>query len=105
MSEMIVVFCTCGSEAEAESISTGLVERRLAACVNISPIRSIYRWQGKIESAVEWQLQIKTSESFFDKVSAAIQAAHSYELPEIIAIPIAAGSPAYLQWLGDSLGA
>jgi periplasmic divalent cation tolerance protein len=102
--EPIIVLCACGSEAEAEAIAHHLVSNRLAACVNISaPVRSVYRWQGKVESAPEWLLTIKTARSRFDEIAAAIQALHSYELPEIIALPITAGSAPYLKWIADSL--
>src|SRR5271168_1433023 len=81
--EHLLVLCACGSEAEAEEIADQIVSRNLAACVNISaPVRSVYRWQGKIESATEWLLTIKTARSRFEDLSAAIQSLHSYELPE-----------------------
>jgi periplasmic divalent cation tolerance protein len=100
----IAVLCACGSEVEAEEIASRLVELNLAACVNISsPVRSFYRWQGKLENATEWLLTIKTVQSRFDELSAAIQALHSYELPEIIAMPIAAGFPPYLKWIAESV--
>jgi periplasmic divalent cation tolerance protein len=102
----IVVFCTCGSEGEAESIASELVGRKLAACVNITaPVRSVYRWQGKIESAAEWMLVIKTTQEVFPALTAAIHDLHSYEVPEIISLPITAGSPAYLKWIEDSTNA
>lgn len=102
----IVVFCTCGSEGEAEQIASELVSQSLAVCVNITaPVRSVYRWQGKIESATEWMLIVKTSQHLFDELSAAILALHSYEVPEIIAVPLCAGSPAYLRWMESSLNA
>jgi periplasmic divalent cation tolerance protein len=101
--EHILVFCACGSEAEAEEIADCLVSQNLAACVNISaPVRSVYRWQEKIESAPEWLLTIKTTRVRFDDISVAIQELHSYELPEIIALPIVAGFPPYLKWITDS---
>jgi periplasmic divalent cation tolerance protein len=82
-----------------------LVEARLAACGNIlrSPVRSIYRWKEKIESAKEVLLLIKTSRHSFPAVQAAIKRLHSYEVPEIIALPIAAGSHSYLSWLAESV--
>ena len=102
--EYIFVLCACRSEAEAEEIASRLVSNRLAACVNISaPVRSVYRWQGKVESAPEWLLTIKTERSRFDDLAAAIQAIHSYELPEIVALPIAAGFAPYLKWITDSV--
>lgn len=77
-----------------------LVERRLAACVNIvTPVRSIYRWQGAIEEATEWLLIIKSSRARFAELAEAIRAEHSYELPEVVALPIVEGSAAYLAWL------
>jgi periplasmic divalent cation tolerance protein len=102
----IVVFCTCGSEGEAESIATELVKQHLAACVNISaPVRSVYHWQGKIESAPEWMLIIKTTQDAFPALSAVIQDLHSYEVPEIICVPVTAGSPAYLKWMDGAIHA
>jgi periplasmic divalent cation tolerance protein len=96
--------CACGSEAEAEEIATQLVEQRLAACVNVSsPVRSIYRWQGKVESAPEWLLTAKTTQARFEDLAALIRSLHSYELPEIIVLPIAAGSQTYLKWISDSV--
>ncbi|MEG4866924.1 MULTISPECIES: divalent-cation tolerance protein CutA [unclassified Microcoleus] len=98
-----VVLVTAGSEAEAENIAKSLVENKLAACVSLSPIRSIYTWQGEIHSEAEWQLVIKTDLAKFEALKTKIQELHSYEVPEIIAIPIVAGSEAYLHWLGQSL--
>ncbi len=104
MSEEIVVFCACGSEGEAEEIATELVTQRLAACVNVSsPARSFYRWQGKVESAAEWLLSIKTTRARFADLASAISSLHSYELPEIVALPIVAGSVPYLKWLNESV--
>jgi periplasmic divalent cation tolerance protein len=104
VSEHTLVLCACGSEGEASEIATLLITRNLAACVNISaPVRSIYRWQGKVESTEEWLLTIKTVAVSFAELSAAIQSVHSYELPEIIAIPITDGFPPYLKWIEDSV--
>jgi periplasmic divalent cation tolerance protein len=98
--EYIQVVTTAPSADEARRIATALVEERLAACVQIvGPIESIYRWQGKVETAAEWQCWIKTRRQQFDSVEAAIRRLHSYELPEILAMPIAAGSEQYLKWL------
>ena len=105
MTDKIVIYSTCGSAEEAERISSLLIERKLAACVTvITPVKSYYRWQGKVEKSDEWLLMIKTSQALFEAVSAAIQKAHSYEVPEVIAVPIAAGSAAYLSWLGSEVG-
>jgi periplasmic divalent cation tolerance protein len=102
--DCIFALCACGSEGEAEEIASQLVALRLAACVNIlSPVRSIYRWQGKVESAQEWMLTIKTTADRFEDLSAAIQSLHSYELPEIIAIPITNAFAPYLNWISSSV--
>jgi periplasmic divalent cation tolerance protein len=102
--EYIIVLCACGSEAEAEEIAGHLVSENLAACVNIStPVRSVYRWQGKVESSPEWLLTIKTTRSRFGQLSEAIESLHSYELPEIIALPITTGSAPYLKWITETV--
>lgn len=98
-----LVLVTAGSEAEAENIAKTLVENKLAACVSLSPIRSIYTWQGEIQAESEWQLVIKTDLAKFEAIKTKVQELHSYEVPEIMAIPIVAGSEAYLSWLGQSL--
>lgn len=96
---MIVIVTACGSAEEAGRIATALVEERLAACVQIMPVRSVYRWQGRIERAGEWQLQIKTGAALADAAEARIKALHSYEVPEIMALPVAAGSERYFAWV------
>jgi periplasmic divalent cation tolerance protein len=96
---MIVVITTCGSEGEADRIAEALVAERLAACVQILPMRSVYRWQGAIERAEEWQLQVKTRSTLADEVEARIKALHGYDLPEIVALPVAAGSSDYISWV------
>ena len=94
---------TAASETEAENIAKSLVEHKLAACVSLSPIRSIYTWQGEIHSESEWQLLIKTDLAKFEALKTKVQELHSYEVPEIIGIEIVAGSEAYLNWIGASL--
>lgn len=102
MTEKRIVLTTAGSVDEARRIAEGLLERRLAACVNIIPkIVSIYRWKGKVEEAEEWMLLVKTAAAF-EPVRDAILEMHSYELPECMAITIEDGSPEYLKWLADS---
>ena len=102
MSESLVVFVTSGSEEEALKIAHALVEERLAACVNlVSPIRSIYRWEGKIWDEKECLLIIKTQTARVEDVEKKVQSLHSYSLPEIIALPIVTGSPSYLNWLKE----
>ena len=104
MTDKRIVLSTAGSEEEARKIAGILVERQLAACVNIVPqVESIYRWQGKIESSREYLLLIKTSAALFAAVRSAIQKIHSYDLPECVAINIEDGSAEYLQWLDQSL--
>jgi periplasmic divalent cation tolerance protein len=81
-----------------------LVDRQLAACVNIAPqIESVYRWEGEVETATEWLLVIKTTIDAFDRVREALSELHSYELPECIEISIEDGSAAYLEWIGESV--
>ncbi len=101
----IVIFITAPNENEAAKIARSLVEARLAACVNIlKNIRSIYTWQGNIEDDAEALMIVKTRKSLFDALSAKVKEIHSYEVPEIIALPIIEGSEDYLQWLNDSTG-
>ena len=99
-----VVLVTTTSETEAENLAIALLNERLAACVSIYPIRSIYRWQGQIENESEWQLAIKSDLKQFEQLSAKIQALHTYAVPEIIALPIVAGSQTYLDWLASHTG-
>lgn len=101
MTDKIIVFSTCGSAEEAERIARALVSKRLAACVNLlPPVRSIYRWKGAVEDAQETLLVIKSSRALFDELRAEIEKLHSYEVAEVIALPIVDGSEAYLEWLG-----
>jgi periplasmic divalent cation tolerance protein len=103
--EYLQVLTTAGSREEAGAIAAALIERRLAACVQISgPVTSIYRWQGEIENAEEWHCLAKTAASHWDAVEAAIRELHPYDEPEIIATPIVAGSAGYLRWIDESLG-
>jgi periplasmic divalent cation tolerance protein len=104
MTDKIVVLSSCGSAEEAERIARKLLEEHLAACVNvIAGARSFYRWKGKIENAEEWLLVIKTSREKFETLRVILEAAHSYELPEILALPVVEGSPNYLVWLEGEL--
>ncbi len=104
MTDNRIVFTTAGSEEEARKISRYLVENRLAACVNIVPrITSVYRWQGAVEEAEERLLIVKTTAAAFDRVRNAISELHSYDLPECISLAIEDGSPAYLQWISESV--
>ncbi len=104
MIDVIQVVTTTASQEEAATIAAALVERRLAACVHVSgPVTSTYRWQGKIEAAQEWQCTIKTRHAHYAAVEAAIRELHSYDVPEILATPVVAGSRAYLEWLAGEL--
>ncbi|MBF2046046.1 MAG: divalent-cation tolerance protein CutA [Leptolyngbya sp. IPPAS B-1204] len=94
-----IVFVTAASQAEAETLADALVEAKLAACVSVLPIRSVYTWKGEVCREQEWQLLIKTDLNRFADLEAKIRAIHSYETPEIIAIPLVAGSQPYLDWM------
>ena len=96
---LIVVLCTAPDEAVAEKLARGLVEARLAACVNaISVVKSFYRWQGKVEADAEIQLIVKTQQARFDEVAEWLNENHPYDVPEIVALPASAVSKSYLQW-------
>ena len=105
MKERIVVLVTCGSVEEGRRIGRVLVERKLAACVNIlqAPVESIYRWKGKVDTANEFLLIIKTTQARFKAVEEAVKRLHSYEVPEIIALRVEKGSREYLAWLSESV--
>lgn len=99
----IVTFCACPDQQSAEHIGAALVEERLAACVNLIPgLISIYRWQGTLRKEPEWLLLIKTTAACFEALRIRIRALHPYEAPEIIALPIKHGDPAYLNWLTEN---
>lgn len=104
MTDKRLILSTAGSREEAERIAEALVERRLAACVNVvGPIRSIYRWQGTMERAEEFLLLIKSMAAQIAAVAAALKELHSYEVPECIEVPITAGSEAYLAWIAENV--
>lgn len=98
-----VVLVTASSQQEAEAMATALVEAKMAACVALLPIHSIYTWQGELHKEQEWQLLIKTDLTQFSTLEAKIRELHSYEVPEIIALPILAGSQPYLQWISEQV--
>jgi periplasmic divalent cation tolerance protein len=98
--QTLLVLTNLPDADSAQALATTLVSERLAACVNVlAPCRSVYRWQGAIESAQEVPLLIKTTAARYAELEAAIRAAHPYELPEIIAVPISHGLPGYLDWV------
>ena len=105
MSGKIVVLVTCGSLEEGKRIGRALVAERLAACVNVlqTPVESIYRWKGKVDTSKEFLLLIKTTSVRYAALQEAIRRLHSYDLPETIALPIEKGSRDYLAWLTDSV--
>lgn len=106
MTDKVVVLCTCGTEEEAGRIARRLVEKRLAACVNVfTGLRSIYRWRGQVEDAREVLMVIKSRRGLFDALRVEIETAHSYEVPEVIALPVVEGSQGYLAWLEAELAA
>jgi periplasmic divalent cation tolerance protein len=105
MTDKIVVLVTCASVRQARAIARALVGGRLAACGNVveAPVRSIYRWKGKVESAKEFLLILKSSRRRFAAIDTAVRQLHSYDLPEIIALPVMEGSRGYLDWIAESV--
>jgi periplasmic divalent cation tolerance protein len=105
MTDYVQVLTTVGSEEEGRRLAAELVDRRLAACVQvIGPITSRYRWRGGVEEAREWQCLAKTEAALYERVEAAIRESHSYDEPEIIAMPVVAGSAGYLGWVSENVG-
>ena len=104
MTDKIVVFSTCSTAEEAARIARKLIEGRLAACVNIAPsVKSFYRWNGKIEESDECLLVIKSSRDRFEKLRIELEKAHTYEVPEVVAVPVVDGAPNYLNWIDREL--
>jgi periplasmic divalent cation tolerance protein len=105
MTDKRIALTTCGSQDEARRIAQELVKKRLAACVNLVPnIESVYQWQGKIETAGEWLLVIKTTAGAIGSLRDAVHELHSYDVPEFLVLTVEDGSNAYLEWIGDSVG-
>lgn len=101
----IVVFVTAANRKEAQNIASALVRHKLAACVNImEKVHSLFWWQGRVDSAQEALLIIKTRRALLSKLIKKVQSLHSYEVPEIIALPIIAGNKKYLKWINESTG-
>jgi periplasmic divalent cation tolerance protein len=104
MTDKIVILSACDSEEQATHLARNLVELRLAACVNIvSGARSIYRWKGAIEDASEWLLVIKSRRDLFSSIRSEIAKTHSYEVPELLAMPVVEGAEGYLAWMDREL--
>jgi periplasmic divalent cation tolerance protein len=100
----IVVFITCAHKKEARAIARALVKDKLAACVNIiDKIESLFWWQGKLESSKEILLMVKSKKQKFNKIVKLVKSLHSYQVPEIIALPIVTGFRPYLKWIDESL--
>jgi periplasmic divalent cation tolerance protein len=104
MTEFIQVLTTTDTRPRAEAVARALIEQRLAACVQmIGPVTSIFRWEGRIDTAEEWLCLAKTRSERYAEVEAAIRAVHTYQVPEILAVPISAGHAPYLEWLSSQL--
>ncbi|GAB4257686.1 MAG: divalent-cation tolerance protein CutA [Methylomicrobium sp.] len=104
MSDHIIIFCTCPNPDTADSIARSLIDDHLAACVNILPnLKSVYRWQGVIETAEECLLLVKTRADHYPQLESAIKRAHPYELPEIVAVSLEHALPEYLEWIDSCL--
>ena len=104
MTDALVVFCTCSSREESLKLAHAVVSEEAAACVNIIPlVESVYRWEGEIETAQEVLLLIKTTRERFDALRDLLVKLHSYATPEVIAMPVVAGLPKYLAWLGATI--
>ncbi len=100
MTDKIVVLSTCGSRDEARRLARRLVEQRVAACVSVAPaVESVYRWQGNVETSEEWLLIIKSTRESWESLVAELRAGHSYEVPEVLALPVLDGFPPYLEWI------
>lgn len=103
--DLVEVRVTTPDEVTAEALATGLVERRLAACAQVlGPITSVYTWEGGTERSQEWLLLVKTTVAAFDALAAAVQEQHPYEVPEVLAVPVAHALTSYAEWVRDSVG-
>jgi periplasmic divalent cation tolerance protein len=105
MTDLLQVFTTLPSREQADEMARQLVEGRLAACVQVlGPLESTYRWQGKLERSQEWLLLIKSTMAAYAKLEEQIRKLHHYEVPEILAVPIASGNAAYFDWVRQEVG-
>jgi periplasmic divalent cation tolerance protein len=104
MTDVLHVSVTCATREEAREIAQAIVAERLAACAQVSgPIESTFRWEGEAQTAAEWRLVLKTTRDRFSALEAAVRKLHSYDVPEVIAVPVAMGSEAYLNWVRESV--
>ena len=101
--QFIIAMVTAPSQVEAGAIADLLIQHKLAACVSMFPVTSVYTWNEQVQRDQEWQLIIKTEQGKFSELSAQVQKAHNFEVPEIIALPIIDGSPPYLNWIADQI--
>jgi periplasmic divalent cation tolerance protein len=104
LSSAVIVSTSTDSEASARAIARTVVDERLAACAHVMPVTSIYRWRGNVEEQAEWVCQCKTTSERIETLTARIRALHTYEVPEIITVPVLSGYVPYLQWVADSVG-
>jgi periplasmic divalent cation tolerance protein len=106
MTDKKIVLTTCGNDEDATRIARNLVERRLAACVNVLPgVRSLYHWQGKVEEDAELLLVIKTTEAAVEALKTAVAEIHPYDVPELVVLPIENGAASYLDWIAENVAA
>jgi periplasmic divalent cation tolerance protein len=98
-----LVLVTASSQSQGEAIAQALLQFKLAACVSLMPIRSLYTWNGEVHNEAEWQLMIKTDLRNFSQIEAKVRELHSYEVPEVIALPIVMGSQPYLSWISEQV--
>ena len=104
MSEPLVVLITAGSQEEADRVASTLVAEMLAACVNVIPgVTSVYRWEGEVQRDQEWLLVAKSRRDVLNDLVKRVQVLHSYDVPEIIALPLVGGSEAYLRWIDSEV--
>ncbi|MFJ4879486.1 divalent-cation tolerance protein CutA [Streptomyces sp. NPDC088745] len=96
-----VLTTTADSEAGAAELADRVIGERLAACAQVYPVRSVYRWQGAVERATEWRIDFKTRGELLPELTARIGELHDYDTPEVVAVPVVAGSPAYLEWVTE----
>ena len=103
-SEILIVWCNCPDAQTAQELATGLIQARLAACVNVlAPVQSIYHWDNGIETQAEVPLMVKTTNAAYPALEQWLQSHHPYTIPEIIALPVTHGLPAYLNWVRNEL--
>ena len=104
MTELVVVLMTAGTKEEAGKIAQTLVSEKLAACINVIPgVTSYYRWQGEVQCDQEWLLVAKTRQALVDRLKQRVEALHSYDLPELITLPVTGGSAGYLEWVAGEV--